>query len=45
MRLTRTEIVDLLEATQALNILVWVVLVVYEIVKLNVLMLLSLVLR
>ncbi len=45
MRLTRTEIVDLFEAIEALNILVWVVLVVYEIVKLNVSMLLSLVLR
>ncbi len=45
MRLTRTEIDDLFEAIEALNILVWVVLVVYEIVKLNVSMLLSLVLR
>ncbi len=45
MRLTPTEIDDLFEAIVPLNILVWVVLVVYEIVKLNVLMLLSLVLR
>jgi len=45
MRLTRAEIDDFFEAIIALNLLVWVVLVVYEIVKLNVLILLSLVLR